>query len=49
LGLFFSRIVSWINEGNIERASEVKLNDYLFVRCPNETDSRNKYCGVWNL
>ena len=38
---FFSRIVSRINDGNIERASEGKLNDYLFVRCP---DTMNVIC-----
>jgi hypothetical protein len=31
---FLSRIVSWINEGNIERSSEAKLEDRLLVGCP---------------
>ena len=32
--LFFSRIVSRIDEGNTSRAGEVNLEDYLLVRCP---------------
>jgi hypothetical protein len=31
---FFSRIVSRINEGNIKRPSEAKLDDRLLVGCP---------------
>ena len=31
---FVSRIVSRINEGNIERSSEAKLDDRLLVGCP---------------
>ncbi len=31
---FLSRIVSRINEGNIKRPSEAKLDDRLLVGCP---------------